>query len=278
MPKGEHQNEVHLRLADYFEKQGLTPRKIDELPWQFRQADSPRSRQRLYDLLSNLSFFSAAWQRDEFDVKAYWSYLERNSLKMSDAYKPVFTSPENIPDKNHVWQIATLLDNTGNLHEAFSLRTFLVDHYRKTKDISHLEASLVNQALILWAWGRFDEAMKLLKEQERICRELGNKNSLSNSLGKQANILYGWGRFDETMKLLKEQERIYRELGNPGGLAVSLFKQADLLAFTIGKPKDALPFVEEAYNLAIKYGLSALSQQIKPKLDVITMLKSQKGR
>jgi hypothetical protein len=37
-----------------------------------------------------------------------------------------------------------------------------------------------------------DGAMALYKEQERICKELGNKNGLSISLCNQAILLSGW--------------------------------------------------------------------------------------
>ena len=36
-----------------------------------------------------------------------------------------------------------------------------------------------------------------MKEQERICKELGNKGYLSFSLGNQALILKDWGQLDE---------------------------------------------------------------------------------
>jgi hypothetical protein len=46
--------------------------------------------------------------------------------------------------------------------------------------------------------------MRLYKEQERICRELGNKYGLEISLGNQANILYDRGDLDGAMKLAQE--------------------------------------------------------------------------
>jgi tetratricopeptide (TPR) repeat protein len=42
-----------------------------------------------------------------------------------------------------------------------------------------LSASYGNQALILQAWGRLEEALALHKKQEAICLELGNKNGLA---------------------------------------------------------------------------------------------------
>ena len=68
--------------------------------------------------------------------------------------------------------------------------------------------------------------MTLLKEQERICRELGNKEGLQASFGSQALILWIRGELDEAMALHREAERICRELGNKQGLATSLVNQA----------------------------------------------------
>jgi hypothetical protein len=42
-----------------------------------------------------------------------------------------------------------------------------------------LQRSYGNQAVILKAWGRLEEAMTLLKKQEALCLELGNKGSLA---------------------------------------------------------------------------------------------------
>ena len=51
-----------------------------------------------------------------------------------------------------------------------------------------LQRSLGNQALIYKAKGELDRAMELLKERERICRELGNDDGLQRSLGNQTLI------------------------------------------------------------------------------------------
>jgi predicted ATPase len=56
-----------------------------------------------------------------------------------------------------------------------------------------LQRSYGNQALILQAWGRLEEAMALHKKQEALCLELGDKDGLSRSYGNQALILQDWG-------------------------------------------------------------------------------------
>ena len=223
MPTEEYRNKAHLRLADYFEKQGLGPRKIDELPWQLAKA---KAWQRLYELLADLSFFEAAWRNDQFDVKAYWALLEGSSLNMVDAYRSILDAPHRVPNSDYIWDVATLLSDTGHLVEALSLREYLLEYFREARDPAKLQACLGNQALILYNRGDLDRAMALLKEQERLCRELGDKQGLSTSLGNQGRILQVQLNLDGAMALLKEQEQLCRELGDKQGLSNSLGNQA----------------------------------------------------
>jgi tetratricopeptide (TPR) repeat protein len=65
--------------------------------------------------------------------------------------------------------------------------------------------------------------MALHKKQEAICLELGNQDSLQLSYGNQAIILQAWGRLDEAMNLLKKREAICRQLHNTLGLAQCYF-------------------------------------------------------
>ena len=110
--------------------------------------------------------------------------------------------------------------------------------------------------------------MALHKQQEQICRELGNKGGLSTSLGNQALILYDRGDLDGAMALRKQQEQICRELGNVNGLAISLANQALLLQNT-GQHAEAVARAEEGHRLAVEHGLAALSQQIKRIVDSV---------
>jgi predicted ATPase len=65
-----------------------------------------------------------------------------------------------------------------------------------------LQRSYSNQALILKGWGRLEKAFEVLKKQEALCLELGNKDGLQRSYGNQAVILKGWGRLEEVFELL----------------------------------------------------------------------------
>jgi hypothetical protein len=112
----------------------------------------------------------------------------------------------------------------------------LMEQERICRDLGNNDrrgASLMGQALILRDRGDFDGAMNLFKEQEGIWRELGNKNRLSISLDMQVVMLKACGDLDDAMKLLREQESICRELGNKDGMQASL-------ASTIEEQKQSL--------------------------------------
>ncbi|HGE73204.1 TPA: DUF4062 domain-containing protein, partial [Candidatus Poribacteria bacterium] len=156
----------HSLLADYFAKQKLNARRIDEQPWQLAQA---KEWKRLYDLLSDLPFFNSAWEADEFEVKAYWSQIENNSsFHKVEAYKMVIGSPEKY--LNYVESIAKLFYETGNMEQASSLGKSQIEYYLKTGNKQGLSASLGNQANILHLQGDLDGAMALHKEEEMLCR------------------------------------------------------------------------------------------------------------
>jgi hypothetical protein len=61
--------------------------------------------------------------------------------------------------------------------------------------------------------------MALHKKQESLCLELGNKYGLQRSYGNQAVILKAWGRMEEAFELLKKAESLCLELGNRSSLA-----------------------------------------------------------
>jgi tetratricopeptide (TPR) repeat protein len=128
-----------------------------------------------------------------------------------------------------------------------------------------------NQANILYARGQLDQAMALHKEEERICRQLGNLDSLQTSLGNQAFILKARGQLDEAMALYKEQERICRQLGNPSGLATSLVNQAIIQAQR-NQFREAIVLAGQALETAQSHGLEALAQQIEP---ILARIRSQ---
>lgn len=159
----QQQRAAHLRLAEYFEARDLGPRRIEELPWQLAEAEAWAA---LVTLLADPTFFDAACDTNQFEVKAYWAWVERGSpLRMADAYRPVLGALTG--DTSLVWRVAALFYETGHLAEALPLWQSLGEHFRQTGDRASLEAVLGNRALILHAWGESDAALALHREEER---------------------------------------------------------------------------------------------------------------
>jgi nephrocystin-3 len=249
LPTADDQQGAHRTLADYFNGQPQGPRQLDELSWQWQEAAEWRS---LADLLAQPGFFDALWQKDQFEVKAYWTRIEtQSSLRMEQVYAAAIQQPAR--DSDRAWRIGILLADTGKPEAAFRVRARLTEHYREQGDRANLEAALGNQAVILYSRGDLDGAMALHKEQERLCRELGNKDGLSNSLANQANILYSRGNLDGATALFKEQERFCRELGDRDGLQASLGNQANILCYR-GDLDGALALHKEQERLCRELG------------------------
>lgn len=85
----------------------------------------------------------------------------------------------------------------------------------------------------------------------------------------QANIFYIKGELNEAMKLYKEKERICRELRNMSGIATSLINQALCFFEMDPRKRKSLQLAEQAYQIVVEYGYIQLAEQIKPILQEI---------
>ena len=79
-------------------------------------------------------------------------------------------------------------------------------------DRAGLQRSYANQALILKAWGRLEDAMALHKKQEAICRKMGLRDALRIGLRNQAILLDEMGRQEEATRIRSEADAIQAEL------------------------------------------------------------------
>jgi len=164
---------------------------------------------------------------------------------------------------------ALILKDRGDLDGAMQL---LKEQERICRELGkkHLmQISLRDQALILLIRGDMDGAKQLCKEAEQICRAFGYKGGLGKVLGYQAVILYRCGDLEYVMDLLKEQEMISFELGNISEQVISLNNQAEMLSEKLNRPHEALPVAEKSFRLATNHGLIDLAKQIKQTLDSI---------
>jgi tetratricopeptide (TPR) repeat protein len=85
----EAQQEAHLALADYFEKQPLTARVADEWPWQLAQA---KAWERLKGCISGLSMFMVLYGNGkEYELLSYWVKVGGTQL-MAEVYLNQYNS------------------------------------------------------------------------------------------------------------------------------------------------------------------------------------------
>jgi tetratricopeptide (TPR) repeat protein len=89
---------------------------------------------------------------------------------------------------------------------------------------------------------------------------LGNLAHLQICLHKQALILMASGEMKGALALLKESERLCRQLGDSAELAVLLANQAGLLSVNLSRHAEALPLAGEACRLADEHGLALRRQ------------------
>ena len=223
-------------LANYFSKQSpwlknddrRTPnlRKVSEQPWQLARLESWPE---LYELMADLTFFNAGWRVNRLEVQAYWTKIEgSSSLCMREAYRPVLDKPAQ--HHEYTWNVAALLASFGHISEALTLRRYLIDYYRRGRDYNGLQSALTATALLHKDLGEMDEAVKLLEEQEKLCRDMGYTKWLSRSLVVHGMILYDRGYLDGAMRLFREQESICSRLNDKAGQRHALFNQANILS------------------------------------------------
>ena len=220
----EEQRTAHLRLAEYFQTSEQNRRKVDELPWQLAAG---KSWQRLYDLLSDLKSFKDIWQANEFDLKEYWAKTENNStLSIFEAYRSILEAPGIVPDKDSIMDLSRLLKDAGHLTEALVLWTYLAEYFRKIGEEKKLATSLSNQAVLIFKLhGNLHKVMTLHKEEELICRRIGDMEGLQRCLGNQALIQRAQGELSKALVLHREEEAICRKLKDKYQLSICLGNQ-----------------------------------------------------
>jgi tetratricopeptide (TPR) repeat protein len=172
--------------------------------------------------------------RTEFeDWENGWRQCETDLADWQAAFSQLLEQTKN----DEAWSMANqlaylgyvLTNRLGRLPEAYEICERIAQDANVREDDKAAQMWYGNQALILQAWGRLEEAMALHKKQEAICLELGNKDGLQRSYGNQAIILQAWGRLEEAMALHKKEEAICLELGNNDGVQISYGNQALIL-------------------------------------------------
>ena len=70
--------------------------------------------------------------------------------------------------------------------------------------------------------GRYDEAVTMYQESQKITEELGDKSGIASTLHQLGNVHYAQGRYEEAATMYQESLKISEELGDRSGIASTL--------------------------------------------------------
>lgn len=118
------------------------------------------------------------------------------------------------------------------------------------------------------------EARELLQEQRHICYETGNLQGLQRWMGTKAWMLWADGWPNPVMRLLRAQERICREIVELDGLAECLAAQAQSFFHDSNDPAAALPLFEEAEAICRDLGHVGLLEGVLGLRGILALLRS----
>lgn len=271
---------AHRRLSDYFSSQAISPRQVDELPWQLTEISDWTS---LSKLLADMSFLRAASKANRYEVRRYWSILEKEArLDIATAYRHVLDHPQ-LYDYDRLDTFADLLMAAGRFDQArpivdyqiklakeaknpkalaasISFRATLAkyagnveeswEYYRQAEELYHqlddelgIATILYEQSLLFLRDGNHDEALRTLDRVEELNRKLKDPVLLVGTLGHRSKIYAELGQLDRALELRHQQEEICRRIGDPELLASSLLRQA---VFEWDKGLNQTPSLENA--------------------------------
>jgi tetratricopeptide (TPR) repeat protein len=126
-----------------------------------------------------------------------------------------------------------LAARVGAPSEAFEICQSMAKQAQARGDAQRLQAWYGNQALILRAWGRLDEALELLKKGEAICLELGNRRSLAICYWNWGLLARQRGDANTGREKLERARALFAELKMPRELAAV---QTELEKTNSGEP------------------------------------------
>jgi nephrocystin-3 len=165
----------HLRLADYFEKRELDDRKVDELPWQLKEAESW---ERLKDCITDMEMFlRLRTEIKQYELMGYWLAIG-NKFNMTTAYNDMIKQYERTsPPEDELSYVLNKVSfffwlNTRYPEaEPLCKRALEISEKVLGKDHPNVVASLNSLALLYQAQSRYSEAEPLYKRALKIAEE-----------------------------------------------------------------------------------------------------------
>jgi len=214
IPTEDSQKQSRLRLADYFERQAISLRQADELPWLLQQAGQ---RDRLQTCLLNIDRFLLMREANENELLAYWVWLGQERT-MGRLYLRSFEIWEAKGPKNLSYaanQLGYFLYNSAQYTEAEPLykRALAIDEASLGKDHPNVATALNNLAELYRATNRLSEAEPLVKRALAIDEaSLGKDHpDVAINLNNLAELYRATNRLSEAEPLYKRALAIWEK-------------------------------------------------------------------
>lgn len=206
----EYEKQQHIRIADYFEKQEVSPRKAAELPWQFQTiGEKDRLRKCLKEIPMFLEFSS---DDKHYELLGYWRTVGDLEMMESDYVREATTFFKDFPD---LMEESMVYDKLGGFFHGSGRFSVSEHFYRHTLELhqavfgtEHLITSetLYRLAMLLRDRGNYKEAEPLYLRSYEIREKNLGKNSL-----EVAQCLFHIGRIHQEQGDYSKAELFFRE-------------------------------------------------------------------
>lgn len=217
----EEKNKVYNELIAFFKQDEKIERQLEELPWLYIKT---KNWQQLYELLTDLQFFSYLWENNSYEVAYFWKLIESNTrytnqLTIMKAYSEVIQNPNNF--KVEELDSLALFMYQHHPKEAIKLIEYLSTYYREKNDNNRYHFILHKKATVLLKQGEYLDALRILEEQEQYFREQKNNIQLQIVLGSVAEIHLIQGYWEKSLEAVKEQFEICKLINHREGILAS---------------------------------------------------------
>jgi tetratricopeptide (TPR) repeat protein len=257
VPNEDRRDELRLQLADDFERQPISARSCDELPWLLLQTESY---QRLRHCLLDIDRFLEINQRDEEELSRYWVDLgeERTMgklyLESFEQWSKLTHCDEN-RDENRISyaanQLGLFLHHSGLYTEAEPLIRSALDIDTKNLASNHpsIAIRLSNLASLLESMNRLDEVEGLYRRALSINEQsFGPEHPrVALCLSNLAGFLLKTNQLNEAERLMRRGLAIAEKNLGPDhpNVAIRLSNLAGLLQRT-NRPAQAEPLIRRS--------------------------------
>lgn len=204
----ERQRRAHLRLAGYFQRNELSERKVDELPWQLATAGAKK---RLIAALTDLSIFARLnTEAKKYELVGYWLRIGLRS-EMGPAYTAALDryecsglAPEDLAPIVHSVPVFVQLSAGYEAAEPLYRRVLAIEEKLLGPEHPEIATTLSKLAELLRAKGDYPEAEPFDQRSLSVTaktrgRAFTGKSILDLELHKTPKFIrYGaWGRMLE---------------------------------------------------------------------------------